>query len=280
MERIRQLNTSGSAPSSSSSEPLNKNSNDGELPTSESLVPGNLVEWPPSVKNNYNKPMIREGKDIRSLFGEELLALSQSFNERTQKQAWLEMLQDGSVPAEGPWVFFTGFGPEEAFIFREIFAPDLGYKPEDLKVMSDFYRRQKPAILIPWTEEDDGMFEGMYWSVNSKAFGQLAQGDIYLLLPKGAPVNNAYKNSEGRPSFFWTFEVGDLTRNPKVRQIYRVQVSEDESSPLRSYEFDRVWKQGDEPRGYPVSPYNFMVTPEEDFFPIGETIDLDIDKIP
>ncbi|KAF2867227.1 hypothetical protein BDV95DRAFT_598341 [Massariosphaeria phaeospora] len=100
--------------------------------------------------------------------------------------------------------------------------------------------------------------EGYFWAASSKAYAQACRGKIYVAIPEGQPINGPRSNNDG--SFWWSFEAPALTRNPDVTEVI-----------LRSVDLDQfavapdkvIWRQGDEPLGFPGDEFKKEVKPTE-----------------
>lgn len=236
--------------------------------------------FPPSVKNNHHKALVDTSIDYREKFkGTTLENIQDKFNVDTQRSEFLNLMNQHQIKATGaPWLFFSGLDYMRMRDLRNHIAEALGLEDRwQLKMMGDLCNAQPPQTSNQFRLASDSNYESVYWAVGSIAYAQIAEGQIILLVPRNeknevAPVNNAYKTTfqtpEGpversKPSFLWTFQIAELTRNPNVTDIIRISVDEEGAfGPM-----ERIWLKGDEPWGVSASPWHPAVLPDENFYP-------------
>lgn len=62
--------------------------------------------------------------------------------------------------------------------------------------------------------------EWKFWAYFSQAFAREVKGNIFVVLPRGRPLNKPYANGDG--SNFWSLELPELSRSSVVQRITRL----------------------------------------------------------
>lgn len=159
-------------------------------------------------------------------------------------------VNDGGLLEFGPWLFWSGDNAK--------FSPAVFQK-------AAFTKRTQTSInhIREVNTEDQGERKGdwsrakgpewAFWSVSSKAYAEITKGDVWVVLPKGAPVNKPYKDVKpGAGSNWWSYEVPILTRSENVERIIRIDRETDglNSDNDKYTTFGVIWKKGDQPWGF------------------------------
>ena len=215
--------------------------------------PGPL--FPPSVRNNYNKPATSETRTYNPENDIDIAAKTQEFKNIIKEKN----LQDGL------WYFYSGFeDKQKRFDVQEDLEKRLHKK---LPYIED-------AMPVRGADKVRNAFKGTtneqyFWAAYSKAYAQAISGKIIIALPEDQPINMPKDNKDG--TVWWSFEAPALTRNPDVTEISYVAVGglnldldggRWEMAPEKV-----IWKKGDEPLGFPGDPHYMETKPTEAWNP-------------
>ncbi|KAF2675825.1 hypothetical protein K458DRAFT_397587 [Lentithecium fluviatile CBS 122367] len=230
------------------------------------------------IATNNGEPMVLP-KNWQADLQESLRNLHLTLD--NQKSEFLNQLRQKGLNEDGPWVFYSGLeagatknpAPGNANAIIKQLASALSDEDEEITTLVSFSDLSDSNKITPWRTEVKGQFGWCYFSVSSKAIAQIAKGDIYLIIHKGAPVSNAYRMADrSHPSYFWTYEAPELTRREEVKRIIRVQVALD-----GDFEIDQIWTKGDAPWGSQLEGCEWQMgkVPPWDFYPPGKEVEPD-----
>jgi hypothetical protein len=241
----------------------------------------NAVQYAPSVRNNHNQPAA--SSDNPFIPSNAPVAVINVAARRNEFQATITNLNLNNKP----WFFYSGFvDRKRAPQFQLGLEHKLGLgngmssMNDVLPLVQDVKPGQTSYMTEYWDYEKKQEFHGAgdyYWAANSKAYGQAIAGDMYAVIPSGRSVNQPYPN---KGSNWWTYELPELTRNPNVNSITVAPMAEDMN--FMSVDVDKalyfgppiqIWRQGDEPIGFPASEFHHLLRPNEAW---EELPDIDI----
>jgi hypothetical protein len=236
----------------------------------------NANQYPPSTRNNHNQPAANANDVAKPKDAPHLAVID--VDERSKE---FQSTIINKRLAGGPWYLYTGSGYEHKarMLYKDALEHKLGlgvnrkmpYMNDLLPITGDGKYRQEYDI---YRIHADARNEKYYWGANSKAYGKAIDGDVYCVIPEGQSVNQPYLD---RGSNWWTYELPELTRNPKVNSITVVPFNVDTGSvyiePREAVHFGeeiRIWTRNDEPIGYPASEYHMYTRPEEPWTQLPE----------
>jgi len=261
----------------SSSQPAAPDPNPNPAPNSNSAPnapaannPGqpNAVQYPPSARNNHNQPATSANNPFNPA-----AASVPVINVAARTTQFRQTITQDGLTGQ-PWFFYSGFDRQKKdYTYKQNLEDRLqlghGQMPSMDSVLSI---RGSGANAIEYQAYQvrpgvDPARENYYWAVNSKAYAQAVEGRIYVVLPSGRGMNQPYSD---KGSNWWTFEVPELTRNPRVDSITVMPVKED-TSTLYIEEADAfhlgeetiIWRRGDDPIGFPANELDPLQRPNE-----------------
>lgn len=235
--------------------------------------------FPPSVRNNNNKPAVVEDDTYQP-------PLNHRIDVNARKQEFENIIRDKNLQNR-PWFFYSGIGYEEQLKYKDAVHYKLGFTDGD----KDTNKENDPVVymgniidLKPGSSSTFGYakYEGntraekYFWAANSKAYSQAVRGNIYVTIPGGRAVNQPYSN---KGSNWWSYELPELTRNPHVTSITVMPTKEITALSLRESDdvvfgpTEVIWRQGDDPIGYPADEQKEVKLPEEPWKPLAEIAD-------
>jgi hypothetical protein len=228
-------------------------------------------EFPPSARNNQNQPATTAQMKF-DLAAQKLPEIDVDAVVRDMlEQVRLQGLEGSS------WYFFDGLEDMDIYLntVRPILSKRLGFGTDDqgnqiLIPSLQNIKKQKVTDDNAIRYEDAAEFLIYFWNAYSKAYAQAVSGKAYVVIPKDRPINQPFEDKKG--SWWWSFEVPELTRNPNVDEIYVVRIDPTLTITLEGEVYDLddpvlIWRKGDEPIGFPADIRYEAAFPSDPFNP-------------
>jgi len=229
--------------------------------------PPNANEGPPlSARNNRGQPAVKQEQTYYPAQPINLAETVARFQTRITNQGL----------TGGPWYFYSGFpdrddGLKVALPLSEregVTRTTPAWQGAQTKPMADMSDVMGPEsadeIRQAFSKTADMNY---FWGMYSKAYAQAITGKVYVVIPKGRPINTPYNN---KGSMWWSFEAPELSRSPGITEINYVAVTPDPQLDLETGKMDYemgpnkvIWRQGDAPIGTQGDPLHEVDTPLE-----------------
>jgi hypothetical protein len=229
-------------------------------------------EGPPSKRNNDNKPaQTSEEMDTKGLM----------LDEETLRNNFREKIHLRGLDKAENYFFYSGIWPIQAVEYlrplyamrlkdsearlREPTQEGVEYAEEHLPAMNDI--REDPEFMKIKTDIDVGKAD-YYWAANSKAYAQIAKGNAILAIRLERDINQP--GSDERATFWWTWEIAELTRNLNIDSIKIIPIdrkwvggTDERPDPQAIGKPMTIWSKGDPPLSFPADLQHEMARPKE-----------------
>lgn len=232
-------------------------------------------EGPPAVRNNNNMPA--QTKDLMDRKG-----MNYRLEELRKDLEDERKIQDVNSKQ---FFFYSGTYPIDAVQnLRPLYAmrlrnpkgkldhpteADKAWAKKNLAAMNDFRKEPISQLdTVPKAIKTDKDLEGLdyYWAAQSKAYAQIAKGDAILAVRGERTINQAAAGD--RASFWWTWEIAELTRNPNIENIKVILIDSKYKElhglpdPAAIGEPFTIWSKGDPPLSFPADLDHQMRRPD------------------
>lgn len=242
-----------------------------KTPPNEESVPGG--QWQKSKRNNDNTPAQNDQLMVTN---------GQFYDEAVIRAAFEKKLESETLKDARNFFFYSGTWPLKAVEeLRPLYAARLkdpegrleaptAQSVEDAKIhlpaMNDIRDPPKGPHRGGLTDADILEMD-YYWAANSKAYAQAVKGDAILAIRLDRNINQA--QADDRASFWWTWEIPELTRNPNIDNIKIIAIDPKHQEFLTKPDPSdigkpiTIWSKGDPPLSYPADLKHAMARPKE-----------------